>query len=90
MARNFNRLAATLQQNETARRQWVADISHELRTPVAILRGEIEALRDGVRPATAAAHASLHTETLRLQRLIDDLHQLALADINALSRNNFV
>jgi len=85
LARDFNRLAATLQQNETARRQWVADISHELRTPVAILRGEIEALRDGVRPATAAAHASLHAETLRLQRLIDDLHQLALADINALT-----
>ena len=85
LARNFNRLAMTLQQNESARRQWVADISHELRTPVAILRGEIEALRDGIRPATAAAHASLHTETLRLQRLIDDLHQLALADIDALS-----
>jgi len=85
LARNFNRLAMTLQQNESARRQWVADISHELRTPVAILRGEIEALRDGIRPATTAAHASLHAEVLRLQRLIDDLHQLALADIDALS-----
>jgi len=85
LARDFNALARTLAANETARRQWVADISHELRTPVAILRGEIEALRDGIRPATPEALASLQDETARLQRLIDDLHQLALADLGALS-----
>lgn len=85
LAHDFNTLAKTLEENEHARRQWVADISHELRTPVAILRGEIEALRDGVRTATPEALHSLHDETLRLQRLIDDLHQLSLADIGALS-----
>jgi two-component system sensor histidine kinase BaeS len=52
LARDFNALALTLEKNEQARRQWVADISHELRTPLAVLRGEIEALQDGIRQPT--------------------------------------
>jgi two-component system sensor histidine kinase BaeS len=84
LASDFNLLALTLQQNETTRRQWIADISHELRTPLTVLRGEIEALQDGVRPLTAAALASLHGETLRLGRLVDDLYQLSLSDLGAL------
>jgi two-component system sensor histidine kinase BaeS len=75
----------TLEKNEQARRQWVADISHELRTPLAVLRGEIEALQDGVRQPTPAAVASLHAEVLRIGRLVDDLYQLALSDIGALN-----
>jgi two-component system sensor histidine kinase BaeS len=63
----------------------VADISHELRTPLAVLRGEIEALQDGVRQATPEALASLHAEALQLGRLVDDLYQLALSDLGALS-----
>lgn len=85
LAGDFNLLAETLQRNETHRRRTFADIAHELRTPLAILRGEIEALRDGVRPCTPKAIDSLHQELLRLQRLIDDLHQLALADAGALT-----
>jgi two-component system sensor histidine kinase BaeS len=84
LAHDFNLLALTLQQNETARRQWIADISHELRTPLTVLRGEIEALQDGVRPLTPAALASLHGEALRLGRLVDDLYQLSLSDLGAL------
>ena len=84
LAGDFNLLALTLQQNENARRQWIADISHELRTPLSVLRGEIEALQDGVRPLTGAALASLHTESLRLARLVDDLYQLSLSDLGAL------
>ena len=84
LAGDFNLLALTLQQNETARRQWIADISHELRTPLTVLRGEIEALQDGVRPLTPAALASLHSETLRLGRLVGDLYQLSLSDLGAL------
>jgi two-component system sensor histidine kinase BaeS len=84
LAGDFNRLARTLEENENSRRQWVADISHELRTPLAVLRGEIEALQDGVRPSSPAALASLHGEVLRLARLVDDLHQLSLADLGAL------
>lgn len=84
LASDFNLLALTLQQNETTRRQWIADISHELRTPLTVLRGEIEALQDGVRPLTPAALASLHGEALRLSRLVDDLYQLSLSDLGAL------
>jgi two-component system sensor histidine kinase BaeS len=84
LAGDFNLLALTLQQNETTRRQWIADISHELRTPLTVLRGEIEALQDGVRPLTPTALVSLHGEALRLGRLVDDLYQLSLSDLGAL------
>ena len=49
LAVDFNRLAATLGDNERHRKQWVMDIAHELRTPLTVLRGEIEALQDGLR-----------------------------------------
>lgn len=81
LARDFNAMALTLERNEKARRQWVADISHELRTPLSVLRGEIEALLEGIRPTTPDAIRSLHAETLRLHRLVDDLYQLALSDL---------
>lgn len=85
LARDFNRLAVVLEQNELARRRWIADISHELRTPLAVLRGEIEALQDGVRSTGPEALASLHGEILQLTRLVEDLYQLSLSDLGALS-----
>jgi two-component system sensor histidine kinase BaeS len=85
LARDFNALALTLEKNEQTRRQWLADISHELRTPLAVLRGEIEAIEDGVRQPTPEAVRSLHAEVLHLGRLVDDLHQLALSDLGALT-----
>jgi two-component system sensor histidine kinase BaeS len=85
LARDFNSLAVTLEKNEQARRQWVADISHELRTPLAVLRGEIEALQDGIRQPTPDSVRSLHGEVLRLSRLVDDLYQLSLSDLGALT-----
>jgi two-component system sensor histidine kinase BaeS len=85
LARDFNVLALTLEKNEQARRQWVADISHELRTPLAVLRGEIEAIQDGIRQPTADSIRSLHGEVMRLNRLVDDLYQLSLSDLGALT-----
>lgn len=85
LSRDFNSLALTLEKNEMSRREWVADISHELRTPLAILRGEIEALQDGIRQLTPEAVNSLHHETMRLSGLVDDLYQLSLSDLGALS-----
>lgn len=85
LARDFNSLARTLEKNEEARCQWVADISHELRTPLAVLRGEIEAIQDGIHRPTPEAIASLHGEALRLGRLVEDLYQLSLSDLGALT-----
>ncbi|MGZ8191393.1 MAG: HAMP domain-containing protein, partial [Methylococcaceae bacterium] len=85
LARDFNDMAAALEQSEQARRRWVADISHELRTPLAVLRGELEALQDGIRPLTAAAIDSLFGDVMRLNRLTEDLYQLSLSDQGALS-----
>lgn len=85
LASSFNAMAGALEKNERARRQWVADISHELRTPIAVLRGEVEALMEGVRETTPEAVRSLHGEVMRLSRLVDDLHQLTLSDLGALT-----
>ncbi len=85
LSRDFNAMAHSLQRSEQARRQFIADISHELRTPLAVLGGEIEALQDGVRPLNHHAVNSLHVEVLRLNRLVEDLYQLALSDVGALT-----
>lgn len=80
LATRFNALAETLQHNEQARSRWITDISHELRTPIAVLRSEIEAIQDGVRKPDQQRIASLHSEVLALGKLVDDLHQLSLSD----------
>jgi two-component system sensor histidine kinase BaeS len=85
LARDFNAMALTLEKNEKERRQWVADISHELRTPVAVLQGEIEALLDGIHNITPETILSLHAETMRLKRLVEDLYQISLSDLGALT-----
>jgi len=85
LARDFNTLALSLEKTEQARRRWMADISHELRTPLSVLRGEIEAIQDGVRQATPESMTSLHLEVLQLSRLVDDLYQISLYDIGALT-----
>ena len=85
LGQDLNLLALSLEKSESLRRQWVADTSHELRTPIAILHGEIEAIRDGIRPVTTQVISSLHEETLHLNKLIDDLHTLSLSDASALN-----
>ncbi|HSY29307.1 MAG TPA: ATP-binding protein [Burkholderiaceae bacterium] len=80
LAEHVNAMAQALETNEQQRRKMLADVSHELRTPLTVIRGEIEALLDGIRQADSNALESLHVEVLRLNKLVDDLHQLALAD----------
>lgn len=87
LADDFNRLATALQGYDAQQRQWLADIAHELRTPVAVLRGELEALIDGVRTATPDTVRSLQQEVMRLSALIDDLHLLSLAESGGLRMN---
>jgi two-component system sensor histidine kinase BaeS len=85
LARDFNRLAHNLERHEQWRRELMADVSHELRTPLAVLRGEIEALQDGLRPLDQAALSSLAHEVGQLSDLINDLYELSLADAGALT-----
>ncbi len=85
LVRDFNRLAHALEQHENNRRLWVAQTSHELRTPVSILRAHIEALVDGIRSPSPQEFAVLLRETMRLAKLINDLNDLARADSGALA-----
>ncbi len=83
LATDFNKMAKTIQSFERERRRWISDIAHELRTPLAILRGEIEAVQDGVRELRTETLDSLHFEVIRLGKLVEDLHQLAVTDSGA-------
>lgn len=85
LAADFNHLAGALEAARRARQQWIADIAHELRTPLSTLRAEIEAIQDGVRPLDQRAVGSLAQEVGQLTRLVEDLRVLSLSDIGALS-----
>ncbi len=81
---NFNDLAKTLEQNESSRNTWLANISHELRTPIAIIKGEIEAIQDGIRPLDFDSLSSLNDEVNHLHKLVNDLSTLSNAEIGAM------
>lgn len=85
LARDFNELSSTLEKNRLSRQQWVADIAHELRTPLAILRGELDAIEDGVRRFDDTTRKSLQAEIARLSKLVGDLHDLSIYDEGGLS-----
>jgi signal transduction histidine kinase len=84
LAESLNQMAASLHRIEGLRRDLVANVAHELRTPLTTLQGYLEALRDGVTPATPGTLEILHEEVLRLVRLVDDLHQLSQFDARVL------
>ena len=80
LAMAFNAMAADLERVEKLRRDIVADVAHELRTPLSNIRGSIEAVADGVLTPDEATIRSLHEEVTLLSRLVDDLQELALAE----------
>jgi two-component system sensor histidine kinase BaeS len=82
--RNINSMASSLEKLEASRRQWLADMSHELRTPLTVLKGEIEALQDGVIKLSPEALISLREEVVKINALVEDLHLLAMSDLKAL------
>ena len=84
LAHDFNMMAQALARYEELRKQWISDISHELRTPLSILRGEIEAMQDGVRNLDSAALESLRVEVDNIGKLVEDLHLLSIADSEGL------
>lgn len=81
----FTEMAGTVRRQDELRRAVVADVAHELRTPVTILRGQTEQLLDGIAEPTEAHLVSLHDEVLRLGRLTDDLATLSAADAAGLA-----
>ncbi len=84
LAGAFNAMAANLAASEGQRRQMVADVAHELRTPLSVIQANLEAMQDGILPTDAEQLASLHEEALLLSRLVADLRLLSLAEAGQL------
>jgi signal transduction histidine kinase len=85
LARAFNAMADALARTEELRRNLVNDVAHELRTPLASIRCQLEALQDGLVEPNQAEINSLHEETMQLNRLVEDLQDLALAEAGQFS-----
>jgi len=84
LARAFNAMAEGLTRLEQLRQNMVTDVAHELRTPLSNVRGYLEALRDGVMEPTTETIASVYEEAMLLNRLVDDLQELAMAEAGQL------
>ena len=85
LAEAFNHMAAGLEQQQHLRQQMVADIAHELRTPISIIQGSLEAMLDGVLKPEPVELREVYAETRRLARLVEDLRMLSLADAGQLT-----
>lgn len=85
LMRTFNQMSGRLEAADAARRQFLADVTHELRTPLAVLQSGIEAQLDGIHPRDDTHLASLLDETHVLTRVVEDLHTLALAGAGRLT-----
>jgi two-component system sensor histidine kinase BaeS len=80
VARAFNAMSARLKESDEQRRGFLADVAHELRTPLSVIRGHAEAIADGVYPGDAAHMAPILDATQALDRLVEDLRTLVLTD----------
>jgi len=85
LAASFNQMSADLARANELRRQMTADIAHDLRTPLSVITGYTEALRDGVLPSTPETFQTIHKEAEHLSRLVEDLRTLSLADAGELT-----
>jgi len=85
LAISFNRMASALKEVEERRREIIDDLTHELRTPLTIIRGRLEEIADGIIVANSQVYTQLIRETKRLQRLVNDLQELSLAETGNLS-----
>jgi signal transduction histidine kinase len=84
VASAFNRMSAALAESEVLRRRMTSDIAHELRSPVSVMRGQLEAMLDGVFPLTTEQLAIVYDQTLHLGRLVEDLRTLTRAEAGQL------
>lgn len=87
LAESFNLMSKQLAHSMQLRRQMTADIAHELRTPLSLILGHVEAVHDGVLPPSSAAFEIVREEALRLESLVNDLRTLSLADAGELPLN---
>lgn len=85
LSADFNRMAEVLETQESLRKRSITNLAHELRTPLSVMRGELEGMMDGVIPIDHAQLASLHEETGRLQRMLEGIEDLAQAQASSLS-----
>lgn len=85
LVQSFNRMAERLEAAEANRRNLMADVAHELRTPLSVLDGNLRAMLDGVHALNEEEIALLYEQTHHLNRLVDDLRELSLAEANQLS-----
>lgn len=84
LANSFNQMATTLEGYEKQQRQWISDISHELGTPLSVLKGEIEAMQDGIRPVNLDQISSLQDEVIHMEKIVKDLKFLSSAETGEL------
>ncbi len=87
MAGAFNQMAENLQRSEQQRREMLGDIAHELRNPLAAMQANLESMLDGVQPLTPEQVGYVYNQTIVLNRLVDDLRLLSLAQANQLHLN---
>ena len=85
LSNEINQLAVILDHHEQSRRQWVADTSHELKTPLAVLQAQIEAMQDGIRKPTPEHFESMLRQVTSLKKLTQDLADLAQAEAQQLT-----
>lgn len=85
LAESFNRMSASLAESEDLRQRMTADVAHELRTPLSVIRGQLQSMLDGVRPATVENVAVVYDQTLHLTRLVEDLRILTQAEAGHLT-----
>jgi signal transduction histidine kinase len=87
LIQSFNRMADSLASTETLRRELLADVSHELKTPLASIKAYMEGLQDGVIPSSPETYQTIHREAARLQRLVLDLQELSRVESQAIILN---
>jgi two-component system OmpR family sensor kinase/two-component system sensor histidine kinase BaeS len=84
LSQSFNEMASSLERSDRQRRDMLADIAHELRTPLSVIRGRLEGIVDGIYPENGPQVSMALEQTYLLQRLVDDLHLLTLAETRQL------
>ncbi|MGI6395483.1 MAG: ATP-binding protein [bacterium] len=87
LANDFNEMASKLEKYEEMRKQWIADIAHELRTPITIMQAEIEAVQDSVSPLSMTTIDRLHREAKYLAKTVNDLHRVSIAESRKVTLN---